>query len=97
MAGQRPLWRRAFDTAERVVGAPLEAAVRTDVFADVVTLAFAVRRRAGREVERQSRRALHRVNLPAASDLRRISQQLAVLERQMRSLSHELEDMRGER
>ena len=92
-----PLWRRAFDTAERAVGGPLESVVRTETFADTVALAFALRRRVGREVERQSRRALHRVNLPAASDLRRISQQLAVLERQMRVLTHELEDLKEDR
>ena len=97
MAVQQPLWRRAFDTAERTVAGPLEGAVKSDVFADGVALAFAVRRRVGREVERQSRRALHRVNLPAASDMRRISQQLAVLERQVRSLSHELEDLKEDR
>ena len=97
MAVHPPLWRRAFDTAERAVGGPLENVVRTETFADAVALAFALRRRVGREVERQSRRALHRVNLPAASDMRRISQQLAVLERQVRSLSHELEEMREDR
>ena len=97
MAVQPPLWRKAFDTAERAVGGPLETVVRTETFADAVALVVAVRRRVGQEVERQSRRALHRVNLPAASDMRRISQQLAVLERQVRSLSHELEDMREER
>ena len=94
MAQEQPLWRQAFDTVERAVGAPLEAGVRTDTIADAVALAVRARSRVGREIERQSRRALHLVNLPAASDMRRLSEQVSAPQRQVRTLSKELEKER---
>jgi hypothetical protein len=91
MANGKPLWRQAFDAVERRVAGPTETAVRSDLFNDAVALTFRVQRRLQREVERRSRRALHSVNLPAASDVKRVSDQLATLERQLRSLQRELE------
>jgi chromosome segregation ATPase len=91
MANGKPLWRQAFDAVERRVAGPTESAVRSDVFNDAVALTFRVQRRVRREVERRSRRALHSVNLPAASDIKRVSEQVATLERQVRSLQRELE------
>jgi len=91
MATGKPLWRQAFDSMERRVAGPTETAVRSDLFNDAVALTFRVQRRLGREVERRSRRALHSINLPAASDIKRVSDQVATLERQVRSLQRELE------
>ena len=47
-------------------------------------------RRAQQEVERRTRRVLHMVNLPTATDVRRLSEQVASLQREVR----ELEDRR---
>jgi hypothetical protein len=91
MATGKPLWRQAFDAMERRVAGPTETAVRSDVFNDAVALTFRLQRRLQREVERRSRRALHAVNLPAASDIKRVSDQVATLERQVRSLQREVE------
>ena len=91
MANGKPLWRQAFDAMERRVAGPTESAVRSDLFNDAVALTFRLQRRVQGEIERRSRRALHSVNLPAASDIKRVSEQVATLERQVRSLRHELE------
>src|SRR5690242_8882722 len=87
----KPLWRQGFDAVERRVAGPTESAVRSDVFNDALALTFRLQRRVQREVERRTRRALHSVNLPAASDVKRVSEQVAALERQVRSLQRELE------
>jgi len=85
-----PLWRQAFDAVEGRIGPPAERAVQTDLFADTVALALKSRRRIQREIERQSRRALHLVNIPTATDVKRVSEQLAALQRQTRALEHRL-------
>ncbi len=89
MAG-KPLWRRTFDSVDRRFAGPIEAAARSDAFGDALTIAWRLRRRAQREVERRTRRALHLVNLPAATDVRQLSEQVAALRRELR----ELEDRR---
>ena len=68
MAG-KPLWRRAFDAVERPTAGRLERAVQTEVFADALARFVGLRSAVGRRAERASRRALHRLNLPAASDV----------------------------
>ncbi len=85
MAG-KPLWRKGFDAVDRRIATPLEAATRSDAFGDALTVAWRLRGRAQREVEKQSRRALHLVNLPAATDVRRLSEQVAALRREVREL-----------
>src|SRR3954447_1981553 len=64
-----PIWRRAFDTVERGVGVPLEALVRTERFFDAVTVTTKARSALRGELERASRRALHLVNIPTATDV----------------------------
>jgi polyhydroxyalkanoate synthesis regulator phasin len=82
----RPLWRRAFDAVDGRVGRSVEDVVRSDVFADAVSTALRLQRRAHREAERQTRRVLHTFNVPAATDVKRLSQQLAALQREVRAL-----------
>jgi polyhydroxyalkanoate synthesis regulator phasin len=86
----KPLWRRTFDTVDRHIAGPAEAAARSDAFGDVLTVAVRLRGRAQREIEKRTRRALHLVNLPTATDVRRLSEQVAALRREVR----ELEDRR---
>ncbi len=90
MAAPPPLWRRAFDAVEGPVGDALSAGVRSPVFADALAVTLRLNRRVRGEVERQSRRALHLVNLPAASDMRRLSTQVAELQREVHALSRRL-------
>jgi polyhydroxyalkanoate synthesis regulator phasin len=86
-----PLWRRAFDAVERPLGDALAQGARSGAFADVVAVGVRLERRLQREIERRTRRALHLVNLPAATDVRRLNQQVTELQRQVRALSRELE------
>jgi hypothetical protein len=97
VASSPPLWRRAFDAIERPLGDALASGGRSETFADAVSLGLHLRRRVEREVERRTRRALHMVNLPAASDVRGLTKQVTELQRQVRALSHELEEARAGR
>jgi hypothetical protein len=90
MAG-KPLWRRAFDTVDRRVAGPVEAGAGSDAFLDALALGWRLRGRVAREAERATGRALHLLNLPAASDVRRLSEQVGALQRQVRELSREVE------
>jgi len=81
MADQRPLWKKAFDSVERAIAPGLESAVRSEGFADVATVAMRVRSEIARNAERTMRRALHFWNMPAGSDIKRLSEQVAFLRR----------------
>jgi polyhydroxyalkanoate synthesis regulator phasin len=85
------LWRQAFDAIDRRVSRPVEAGVRTDAFTDALALGVRARDRVGREVERRTRRALHLLNLPAASDIKHLREQVASLQRDVRELSRDVE------
>ena len=82
----KPLWRKAFDAAESRAAGPVEAGAHSDLFNDLVTVQIKLARRAQREVEKRTRRVLHAVNLPTATDVRRLSEQVASLQRQLRDL-----------
>jgi polyhydroxyalkanoate synthesis regulator phasin len=82
----KPLWRHVFDAVDQRVSGPVEAGAHSDLFSDLVTLQIKLGRRAQREVEKRTRRVLHAVNLPTATDVRRLSEQVASLQRQLRDL-----------
>ena len=86
----KPLWRQAFDAVEGRVAGPVETGAHSDVVGDLIALNVRVARRAQQEVERRTRRVLHMANLPTATDVRRLSEQVAALQRELR----ELEDRR---
>jgi hypothetical protein len=89
----RPLWLRVVHRVERAIGEPIEAAVRTDTYFDVVAHATRARSLAAGTAEGISRRCLHLVNLPAGSDVRRVREQLARMERRLAALSDEIADL----
>ena len=97
MAAERSPLRQAFDLAERAVGSRLESGVQTDAFLDFVGVTTRLRAAWERRVEEMQAELLHRLNLPAHSDVVRLSDQLARLERRMRELSDQLEDTQGGR
>jgi polyhydroxyalkanoate synthesis regulator phasin len=92
MATERPLWRKGFDAVERPVARRLETLVQGEQFLDVLAVATHVQRRLSRRLERAQRRLLHIGNLPARTDVARLSEQVARLERQLRDVSKRLED-----
>ena len=92
-----PGWRKAFDAVERRVARPIESGVRTDAFNDVMTVVFRTRRGLQRAIERQMRHALHLANLPAATDVKRLSEQVAALHHEVRALQRQRDAERSGR
>jgi polyhydroxyalkanoate synthesis regulator phasin len=52
----------------------------------VVAVGWRLGRRVQREVERRTRHVLHLANLPTATDVRRLSEQVSALQRELREL-----------
>jgi hypothetical protein len=93
MPADQPLWLKLVIRIERAIGEPVESAVRSETYFELVSTASRVRRKATGAVEGVSRRALHVLNLPTASDMRRMRQQLARMERRLNQLSEEVEEL----
>jgi hypothetical protein len=95
MAAGSPLWRRVYDGVEKPVGDVLAAGARSALFGDISALTVRVPRRLQREVERRTRHLLHVANLPTATDVRRVTELVTDLQRDLRALSRELESQRS--
>jgi hypothetical protein len=91
MSTGRPFWRRGFNRTERLVGKPLEDLVATRRFNDVMVRALQVERAAQRLMERQTRAAVHLLNLPARSDVTSLRRQIGALRSDIRELEAKLE------
>ena len=84
-------WLKLVLRVERVVGGPVEAAVHSDAYFDVVAELNRGTRRLTGAVESVSKRGLHLLNLPAGTDVRRVREQLARMDRRLLQISKELE------
>ena len=93
MPANQPLWLRAVLKLERAIGEPVESAVRSDTYFDLVSKTTKVSRKAKGAAEGVSRRCLHVLNLPAGSDIKRVRQQLARMERRLNQLSDEVSEL----
>ena len=93
MPSNPPLWLKLVLRLERAVGSPVEAAVRSDTYFDVVAELNRGKRRATGAIESVSKRGLHLLNLPAGTDIRRVREQLASLDRRLLQISKELEQL----
>ena len=89
-----PLWRQAFDAAEKRVTPHAESLVRTPYFATGVGLLRRAQNVAKDTARGVSARAWHLVNLPAGTDLARLRAQLGALDREVRRLTVQLENER---
>ena len=87
-----PLWLRAVHRLERTIGEPIESALRSDTYFDLVTEMLRLRSRSERTLEGASRRMLYMLNLPTGSDIRRVREQLGRVERRLAELSKELDE-----
>ena len=87
----KPAWRPLFDGAERLIGRPLEAWVAKPAFADLLAAVTQVQRHSRRRFEGAAERGLRLFNLPAASELDRLSRQLGAVERHLRDLSDRID------
>ena len=90
MTASKPPWWRAFDKVERMVGKPLEDAVASRRYVDVVTLGMKVHRAVGGKVGQVAagalERAWHVARVPTRDDVRRLSREIAVLTSEVRAL-----------
>ena len=93
MSTPLPLWLKLVLRVERAVGGPVESAVRSDTYFDVVAELNRGSRRLTGAVEGVSRRGLHLLNLPAGTDIRRLREQLARMDRRLLQISKELEQL----
>ena len=93
MAESFPLWLKLVLRAERIVGTRVESAVHSDTYFDVVIQARRSMSRVTGTTEGISKRILHLANLPAGTDIRRVREQLARMERRMVELSKELDEL----
>lgn len=95
MSSKRPLWLQAVHRLERAVGGPIEAAVRSDTYFDLVTKTTRATVQARRTVTGTSTRVLHLLNLPADSDMRRLREQLSRMERRLNQLTEDVAELDG--
>jgi len=91
MADPRPLWRQAFDAAEKLVGPPLESVVRTDEFARATALGLKAQAALTHRANQVAAKLWHLVNLPAGTDVLRLRAQVGALDREVRRLTLRLE------
>jgi len=86
---KRPWWR-AFDRVERKVGKPLEDAVASSAYMNVMVRGMKVQRTVGGAVGRVASGAVGKVlrvaQLPTRGDMRRISREITVLTGEVRAL-----------
>jgi hypothetical protein len=94
MAEGFPLWLRVVLRVERTVGASVESAVHSGTYFDAVAELSRTKAKLTGTVEGVSKRIWHLANLPAGTDIRRMRQQLAGIERRLIQLSKELEEQR---
>ena len=97
MPDSAPLWLKLVLRLERAVGGPVEAAVRSDTYFDAIAEVHRGTRRLTGAVEGVSKRGLHLLNLPAGTDIRRMREQLARMDRRLLQISKELEQLERER
>jgi hypothetical protein len=92
----QPLWLQLILRFERAIGVPVESAVRSDAYFDLVAHANRTRARLTELTEGLTQEWLHLFNLPAASDVRRLREQLGRVERQLGELAKDMDRSRDE-
>jgi hypothetical protein len=92
----KPWWRPLVDGIDQRVTPQANRLVRTNLFADSISMMTRLEVRLRRRLERQSTWLLHQYNLPAAEDIRKVRGQLAAVEARLRDMSERLEDQERE-
>jgi hypothetical protein len=86
-----PLWRVPFDLVERPITKASQSLLESDAYMDRLSIAWRLRGRVNAELRRGLGVWLGAWNLSSRSDIDRIANQLAGLERQVRELRKQLE------
>lgn len=99
MSAAKPAWRQVFDKVERAVGRPLEEAVASPTYADVIAIGIKTQRAVngilGRAVGGAVGNVLRVINVPTRDDVLRLNRQLAVLSAEVRTLGAAQQAARG--
>jgi hypothetical protein len=91
-ANDRSPWLDAILKLERAVGEQVESVLQSDAYFEFVAQATRARNRLAGAVEGAQEEWLHLFNLPAATDVRRLREQVSRLERDLEALSNGLGD-----
>jgi hypothetical protein len=97
MAAEQPAWLKLVLLLERRIGRPIESAVRSDAYFDLLTQANRTHARLTRLTDGWTEEFLHVLNLPAGSDVRKLQTQLSRVERKLGRLAKQVEESQGER
>lgn len=81
-------WREIYNEWEKAVAPGLEQFTASDGFRDFMAASAKVTSALTAEFERASRRWLHFWNLPAATDVRKLRQQVAAVDRELKGLKN---------
>jgi hypothetical protein len=90
-AKSAPTWRDGFDVFERPIARASESWIRSDIFMDGVAITWRLQRRLNAELRRGLDTWFGAWQVPTRSDVDRLSDQIASVERQLRDLRTELE------
>ena len=93
MATAQPLWLQMVLRFERAIGVPVESALHSDTYFDLLTHANRIRARLTEVAEGVTEEWLHVLNVPASSDIKRLREQLARVERQLGRIAKKIEDL----
>lgn len=81
-------WREIYNEWEKAVAPGLQQFAASDGFRDFMAASAKVTSALTAEFERASRRWLHFWNLPAATDVRKLRQQVAAVDRELKGLKN---------
>jgi hypothetical protein len=87
-----PLWLDAVRRFERAVGAPVERALTSDQYFDMLPLLRRTHTQLAERVASATDDWYRLFNIPAGSDVRRMREQISRMERQLEKLSKQLAD-----
>ena len=79
-------WRETYNQWEKAIAPGLEQITASDGFRDLMATSAKFTAAVTSEFERASRRWLHFWNLPAATDVRKLRQQVASIDREVKGL-----------
>ena len=91
MPTNKPLWQRGVEAVDKVAAPVLEGATRHEAFSFGLSLVHQAQKGVNSRAERLSRRVLHGMNLPTASDVNRLLVQIAAVENRVRQLDEQIE------
>ena len=96
MPADQPPWLKLVLRLERAIGEPIESAVRSNAYFDVLTQANRTRAKLTRVADGWTQEWLHLLNLPSESDVRNLQKQLSRVERKLGALAKQVEQSRSE-